>query len=166
MRDDPDTRPRRKGPAPLARESDAAFAELAARFGFHKPEILKRWREIAGPHLFRFTRPQRIAFPKGRRDGGTLHLEVEGAASVEVHHVSRQLIERLNAFYGYAAISRLKIVAARLDRPKPLPPFVPAEPDRQVLEAASRRSAKVKDPELRRSLAALGALSATTRKKP
>lgn len=158
-----DDRPHRSGPVKFARQSDEGFAALAARFGFHKPEILKRWRDIAGAHLYRFTRPQRISFPKGRRDGGTLFLEVAGAASVEVHHVSRQLIERINAFYGYAAIAKIKVVAARINRPRPVDEITTIPPDPAALAAASRRTAGVKDPELRRSLAALGALSATGR---
>lgn len=154
-----DERSRRAGLTKLARESDEAFAALAARFGFHKPEILKRWRDIAGAHLFRFTRPLRISFPKGRRDGGTLYLEVAGAASVEVHHVARQLIERLNAFYGYAAIAKIKVVAAPINRPRPVDEFAPPPLDPAGVAAASRRTERVKDPELRRSLVSLGALS-------
>lgn len=161
MSSEQESRPRRSGPVKLARQSDEAFAALAARFGFHKPEILKRWRDIAGAHLFRFTRPQRISFAKGRRDGGTLYLEVAGAASVEVHHVARQLIERINAFYGYAAIAKIRVVATAINRPPPVDEFAAAPPDPDALAAASRRTARIKDPELRRSLATLGALSAT-----
>jgi len=42
--------------------------------------------------------------------GATLIVKVEGAMALELQHLSPQIIERLNNYYGYAAIGRLHII--------------------------------------------------------
>jgi len=42
--------------------------------------------------------------------GATLIVKVEGAMALELQHLSPQIIERLNNYYGYAAIGKLHII--------------------------------------------------------
>ena len=43
------------------------------------------------------------------RLGATLVVRVEGARATEVEHLGPRIIERVNQFYGYRAIDRLKV---------------------------------------------------------
>lgn len=56
-----------------------------------------------------------------RRDGqqapATLVLRVEPAFGLEIQHLAPQLIERVNVYFGYGAVGKLRIVQA------PLPPL-------------------------------------------
>lgn len=86
------------------------------RRGFAETRIVTHWREIVGEALAKHTLPERIAFPRGARDGGNLHLLAEGGFALELQHLQPLLIERVNAFFGYGAIARVTIVQAPIPR--------------------------------------------------
>ena len=67
--------------------------------------LVAAWPELAGPRLAGDTALDRLAQP---RDGGpgTLHLRVTPVLALEVQHLTPQLIERINAFLGHAAVGR------------------------------------------------------------
>lgn len=127
----------RGGPRGLGQALAKAAKPAFARAGFAAADIVLRWREIVGPALAEHTAPQRATFPRGRRSDGTLHLAVEPALAVEVQHLAPVLIERVNTFYGYAAIARVAIRQQPVRRRRP-PATVPpplSEAGRNRLEA-------------------------------
>jgi hypothetical protein len=135
--------------------------------GFAEDAIIARWVEIVGAALAADTAPDRIRFPRGRRDNGVLHLRVEGAAALEVQHEAPRIVERVNAFFGYPAISRVALVQGPLPkRPGPArkpPPAALSPADRAALESAV---GGVEDEALRASLARLGRAIRGRRGKP
>ena len=92
--------------------------------------LVQAWDEIAGPRLARMTRPERIAWPRRLTEydpfePATLIIACEGSAALHVQHEAGEIVGRVNAFLGFAAIGRIKIVqkpvrpaAARI-RPRP-----------------------------------------------
>ncbi len=54
-------------------------------------------------------RPRRSASRQARRAGGTLHLVVMPAHAPLIQHVIPEVIERVNRFFGYSAVARVKI---------------------------------------------------------
>ena len=50
------------------------------------------------------------------RSGATLVLRVDGGPRLDVQYKARQIIERINAYFGYAAIAELRIVQAPVER--------------------------------------------------
>ncbi len=88
-------------------------------------------------------------------DGG-LKLRTLPMAALEVQHRAPLLLERINAFLGRPAVTRLSLVQG----PLPLPP--PARPPRLPALAAAAEErieaqlGEIADPELRRALARLG----------
>jgi hypothetical protein len=101
--------------------------------------------------------PERIAFPPGMRNGGTLHLRVgNGVAATTLQHLKPVLIERINGYFGYAAVVRLRLIQ------RPLPPR-PAAPRPRVRALRGDEEARLKtclesvpDGDLREALDALG----------
>ena len=121
------------------------------------------WPGIAGPELARTTRPEALlASRKGPPGGKVLRLRVSGAAALEVQHMSGQLIERVNAYFGHRAIEDIRLVQGVISQP-PLRPTIP-KPDPVTVAEVEARVATVKDPELRAALARLGARVAMTRR--
>ena len=59
------------------------------------------------------------------RPGATLVLRVDGARALDVQYKARQIIERINAYFGYAAVAELRIVQAPM---RQLPPARPPRP--------------------------------------
>ncbi len=132
------------------------------KFGFVQSALVTRWDEIVGARLARVTRPQSLRFPVGEKRDGTLTLAVMGAHGPMVQHLLPDIVDRANRFFGYAAVARVKIVAAA-HLPAGAAPQRAAPPAPRTAAAAPAPSApkpelsRIADPELRAVLEALGA---------
>ena len=130
------------------------------RFGFVQSAIVSRWSEIVGERYARVSSPESIRFQAGRKAGGVLTLLVEGAHSPLIQHLAPLIIERVNRFFGYAAIDRIVFRQGRL----PAPPLkhvrtAPAPVPRELGDGLR----EIADPELRACLESLaGQIAATT----
>jgi hypothetical protein len=99
-----------------------AARPLFEKRGLASGEVALRWSEIVGDALAQFSLPVKLSggsMPgKGNRDGvgGVLTVRVSGAAATEISHLSPQLIDRVNVFYGFRAVDRLKIEQGPLPR--------------------------------------------------
>lgn len=141
---------------PLARQRGTATARLAAE-----------WPTIVGPEIARHSLPERLGGGHGRpansqrratapATGGTLRLRVEGPLALELQHLAPQIIERINGYFGYAAVGRLQIVQGPLPR-RPLPAGTTRAPlDTQGRQSLRERVAPVADDALRSALERLG----------
>ena len=123
------------------------------RFGFVESAVVQRWSEIVGETYARHSAPDSIRFPAGKRAGGTLTVVCEGAFAPTIAHVEPQLIERVNRFFGYAAVARITLRHGELPRRrKP----VPAAEDGAPLAADVTTTLRaVSDPALRATLESL-----------
>ena len=89
------------------------------KFGFADADIITKWKAIAGQRFGDRTVPTRLIYPRGERRGGTLHLMVDSGFAVELQHIEPLLIERINSYYGYAAVEKLVIQQGFLPRAAP-----------------------------------------------
>ena len=122
------------------------------KFGFVQSAVVSRWAEIVGERYARVSAPESIRFPIGEKTGGTLHLVVQGAHAVVMQHVAPEIVERVNRFFGYAAVAQVKfrqgdVAAPPSRKAPPSPRLAPVELGENVRGIA--------DPELRAVLAAL-----------
>ena len=79
------------------------------RFGFVQSSVVSRWDEIVGARYAAVSAPEAIRFPVGKKSGGTLELTVEGAHATIIQHVIPEIIDRVNRFFGYGAVSNVKV---------------------------------------------------------
>lgn len=79
------------------------------RQGFAQHEIVTRWQTIVGPLLAAKSVPERLRFPANERRGGTLFVRVESAFALEFQHLTPQILERVNSYYGYTAVEKVVI---------------------------------------------------------
>lgn len=147
---------RRSGLRSLAGVVPGLTDPMLRKRGFVEGRIVRDWPLIAGMDLATACLPESLSFPRGRRDGATLRLLAAPGRALEVQHALPQLIERVNAHFGWAAVARV----AMRQGPLPVPPRSRRRPLRALTPAESagiaERVAGVADPELRRRLAALG----------
>jgi hypothetical protein len=124
--------------------------------------LVQSWEEIVGPRLADETRPEKIAWPRRLHEDdpfeqATLIILCEGAAALHVQHETGEIISRVNSFFGFGAIGRIKIVqkpvssSGRAERPR-LRPLT--EPEQSKL---ARTVHGIEDGSLRASLERLGA---------
>lgn len=149
------------------------ISEAAAKRGFAEPDILLRWPEIVGAELAEQVRPVQISYGRASPGfGATLVVQVPGARATEIEHSAGRIVERVNAFYGYRAVSRLRLTQASGARGRargfaePAAPFAgkpaepdgpPPEPDPDAQARAAAMVSGIRRPGLRDALARLGA---------
>jgi len=157
----------RKGPRRIADLVARVIEPVTARRGFARAELIAVWPEIVGPIHAGCTAPEKIVWPR-HTDGddppaGTLFIRAEGPRAVFVQHELPQIVERVNAFFGYRAVAQGRVVqgpvstAAPESRPAPAPDL-----------AAERRVAAdvegIEDEGLRAALHRLGLAVLTKRR--
>ncbi len=85
--------------------------KLLGNKGMAEIDILANWLAIAGEDLAQNSLPQKIEFKSRTRNQGTLYLlTVSGAFALEIQHKIPLLLEKINTFFGYQAVSKIKII--------------------------------------------------------
>ena len=79
------------------------------RFGFVQSSVVTRWPEIVGETHARVCMPESIRFPPGEKAEGIMQLVVLPAHAPLIQHVIPEIMERVNRFFGYKAVARVKI---------------------------------------------------------
>nr|WP_315470733.1 DciA family protein [uncultured Sphingorhabdus sp.] len=95
------------------------------RFGFVQSSVVSRWDEIVGARYAAVSAPEAIRFPVGKKSDGTLELTVEGAHATMIQHVLPEIMDRVNRFFGYGAVARVKVRQGPVSKPKPRQPSPP-----------------------------------------
>ena len=128
--------------------------------GFAVTRLLTHWPDIVGHDLAGMTRPVKIGYKK-EGFGATLTLLVAPAHAPMVQMQLPRIVEKVNAVYGYAAISRISLTqtaatgcaegqAEFTPAPKPAPVAKP-----EIVIEARETAAPITDPGLRAALEAL-----------
>ena len=102
-------RPRGGGARPIAELMPEVGRTAFRKFGFVQSSVVTRWPEIVGERHARVCMPEAIRFPPGEKCDGILQLLVVPAHAPLISHVIPEIIERVNRFFGYNAVSRVKL---------------------------------------------------------
>jgi hypothetical protein len=137
--------------------------------GFAVARLLTHWPEVVGEDMARVTRPVKVGY--GREGmGATLTLLTTGAMAPIVEMQKEKLRERVNAVYGYAAISRVLLTQtastgfAEGQAEFTAAPKAKPAPDPAIRAEAARTAAPIHDDALRQALEALAQNILTRRK--
>jgi hypothetical protein len=130
--------------------------------GFAVSRLLTHWPEVVGDEIAAMARPIKVGYSKGGF-GATLTLLTTGASAPILQMQLPKIREKVNACYGYNAISRVVITqTAPTGFAEGAVEFTPAMksavfvPDSQAVKSAQLLSDAVKDAGLRAALEALG----------
>ena len=99
---------RRRGFQAAVQPAGPQIRKVGEARGFAVSRLLTHWAEIAGPEIATCARPVKIGYAKGGF-GATLTLLTTGPAAPMVQMQLPRLREKVNACYGYNAISRITI---------------------------------------------------------
>ncbi|KHK89348.1 DUF721 domain-containing protein [Novosphingobium malaysiense] len=125
------------------------------RFGFVQSSVVSRWPEIVGAKHARVCTPESIRFPPGEKSDGILQLVVVPAHAPIIQHVIPEIIERVNRFFGYNAVAKVKIRQGEVKAPPASKPQAAAPSLRPVPFELGESLRDVGDPELRAVLESL-----------
>ena len=131
-------------------------AHSARERGFSISRIISHWHDTVGD-LSEWCRPADIHFPRGSRNNGTLKLQIASGRGPQAQAMTQQIIDAVNASFGYRAIDRITIVQS-------LAPTKPINKTQKLnaisgdknIWALDERLKNIKSPELRAALRRLG----------
>ena len=146
----------RGGPARSISELMPEIGRTAfRRFGFIQSSVVTRWPEIVGPRHARVCAPESIRFPPGEKSEGILQLVVVPAHAPIIQHVIPEIIERVNRFFGYRAVAKVKLRQGAV-KPPPAAESAAAPPSLKPVPVELGESLRdIGDPELRAVLESL-----------
>jgi hypothetical protein len=149
-----DTSERTRTMRSLAATLPKVTRKVLGRHGLAEGGLVTDWPDIVGPAIAERSLPLRLAFAGGERRHGTLFVRVSGPLALELQHLEPQILERLNGYFGYSAVARLKIQQG----PVPTPAARPARPVASTAEdpALAALTAAVEDEPLRKALQGFG----------
>ncbi len=131
--------------------------------------LIQSWEEIVGARLASRTRPEKLNWPRRMSEDdpfqpATLVIACEGTAALQLQHEAGEVVARVNAFLGFTAVGRIRIVqkpvATEPRAPKPRPRAL-TQGEREGL---SGQVHAIEDEGLRASLERLGASVIGSRK--
>nr|MCH9764842.1 DciA family protein [Alphaproteobacteria bacterium] len=130
---------------PLARFVPELTKKAFQKHGFSSAALVADWDLVVGHPLAHQCTPERLKWPRatGRESdgsnaaptGATLVLRTDGAHALDIEYASAQIIERINAYFGYRAITTLKIVQGAVQD------VTPQSEPRRVVDQPAPRSA-------------------------
>ena len=107
-------------------------AKAFAQHGFAQGDVVGNWSAIVGEDLAAISAPDRIKWPRGANDeahqsGGTLVIRAAPCRALDLQYEASRITSRINSFFGYGAVSAIKVVQASellVKRPAtaPMPP--------------------------------------------
>ena len=154
----------RRGYARPCGELVGAIAGISfKRFGFVQGAVVSRWAEIVGERYAKVSTPESIRFPTSKKAGGALTLNVEGAHAPLMQHLAPLIIERVNRFFGYEAVSKLVFRQGRVAK---APPKLQRPAAAAVPNELGEGLREIADPELRACLESLASKLTGSRGAP
>ncbi len=158
-----------RNPVPVSDLASRILDPVLRRRAGISIELVQSWDEIAGPRLAGHSRPEKIRWPRRMHEDdpfepAVLVIACEGMAALHLQHETGEVIARVNAFLGFNAIGRIKIVQKPLAGEKAKPKRAP----RPLSETEKKKLADtvelIEDDGLRTSLEQLGATILRARK--
>ena len=128
---------------PLADLVGKAMTPACRKRGFATVDIVASWADIVGerygtrvqPDRLNWPRKPELANPDDPPEPATLVVHTDGATALMLSHDSAQMLERINTFYGWAAIGRIKI----LQKPVQVKRVAPRKTLRELTQSEEKK---------------------------
>ena len=156
-----------EGLAPLTKDVGSLTKKVLGERGFVNIDLIASWAEIVGDDLSKGVIPVRLSFPQRQRTNGTLHVRTAGGSfALLFEHQKDRVMERINTYFGYPAISQIRQVQGGIQLPKILPEEVEWPLGDEEVQELLTRVDKIEDDVLRQHLFELGVALIHKRKNP
>lgn len=133
---------------------------LARKTGM-RLDLIKIWPEIVGEQFADQTRPEKIKWPRRSHEDdpfkpAQLIVACEPSVALFFQHEEASILERLNVFFGFQAVDRIRILQKPVMGAERQQTSVEKPISKAQREKIGFMLAKVEDPDLRETLARLG----------
>ena len=97
------------GPRPLTHMLRTVMKPVFRHRSFTEASIILDWHKIMNAELAQCCYPERLIFPRGKKEGGILVIAVDSGSSLLIQHSENLLINWINSYFGYQAVNRIKL---------------------------------------------------------
>ena len=166
MEKDPQDRPRngrsQSAARPLGDLASRVLEPVIARRAGMTIDLVAAWDDLVGERHASYSRPERIVWPRRAHEDdpfkpGTLIVACDGARAIWLQHEAGEIVERLNVFFGFPALARIRIVQKQVVHLEQRPPRQEPKLDPQGARQLERLLSGIEPGPLRDRLARLGA---------
>ena len=104
---------RKYHPTKIAETIREITNDISVNFNKQEYIIYSKWHEIVGDYFVNFSEPQKLKISKENKNSsyeGILTVDVTNPAAIEFQHFIPKIIEKINSFLGYKAVTKIKLV--------------------------------------------------------
>lgn len=137
------------------------LTDVVARKTGMNLDLIAAWEDIAGPDYAFCTRAEKINWPRKSSEldpfqPGILIVACDNAKAIFFQHELPQVIERINLFFGFEAISKIKIIQKPIKIAKKQRNQIPEKLDENSEGRLQNILKNIDDPDLRQKIAKFG----------
>ena len=122
---------------------------------FSSAGLISHWSDIVGQEEAQHCLPLSLRFPKGEQKEGTLTVKCRASYALELQHRQIEFLSRINAYFGYKAIARLKIQQGQIFAKKKRAVSLPVLSEKDV-KALENELSEIPESTLRERLSRFG----------
>ena len=82
--------------------------KILKKNGYNYSEIISKWNLLVGSDISNYSYPKSIKMTKGN-DNGILVLAVERGNEINLEYAKKDIINKINSYFGYKLISEMKL---------------------------------------------------------
>tara|TARA_Y100000590_G_scaffold121655_1_gene139276 strand:- start:427 stop:906 length:480 start_codon:yes stop_codon:yes gene_type:complete len=101
--------------------------------GYNYLEIISKWNLLVGKDISNFCYPKSIKMKHGNKDG-TLVLAVERGNEITVEYSKKEIINKINSYFGYKLINEIRLHAVNLTNSKKRERSIPKNSTKKMKE--------------------------------
>jgi hypothetical protein len=150
-------------PKTLSKTIEHALKPVYKKHGFAEHRIQTEWHLVVGPELAAFSIPQKLTLQRVGGEGGTLHILAASGRALELQHLQPLILDRIATYFGYRAVSRLKLTQTSSALFRKEVKTVKKRPDGERVDFAAL-AAGCDDEAVRKALMSLGTALAAVEK--
>ena len=97
-----------QGLRPFVNTLPRGIKGILKKNGYNYSEIVGKWKSLVGKDISDFAHPKSIKISKNQKNG-ILILQVKRGNEITIEYSKKEIIEKINSFFGYKAITDLRI---------------------------------------------------------
>ena len=97
-----------QGLRPLGNTLPRGLKGILKKNGYNYSEIISKWNMLVGKDIAQYAYPKSIKMKK-RDSNGMLVLAIKRGDEINVEYSKKNIIDKINSYFGYKLISEIKI---------------------------------------------------------
>ena len=97
-----------QGLRPFGNTLPRGLKGILKKNGYNYSEIISKWSILVGKNIANYAYPKSIKMKKGNSNG-TLILAVNRGDEINVEYSKKEIIEKINSYFGYKLIDEIKL---------------------------------------------------------